>query len=415
MVTARDPQRIAKGVGRVKRKISVDELQYGMYVWELDRPWTDAPFMFQGWVLQTPEQLETLRTYCRYVYVDSERSVAVARPESEAGVVPLPGIGQVEYVERATVEAELPQAENAFAETQLAMQESFEAVGAGEALDSGQIKTAVAKTTESIIRNPDALVLFSKLKERSSYLVGRATNVSIYMISFARFLGLGPDEIEKAGMVGLLQDVGNLRLSSELLEKRARLTPEEYDLVKKHVTHAVEILGATPGLPSWLPALAALHHERYDGSGYPNGLSGAGIGTIGGIAGIADTFDALTSKRPYAAPVPPSIALGMLHKMRGKAFHPELVEQFIRCIGIFPVGSVVELNSGEVGIVIAQNVEKRLQPRVMVVRTPDGQPLRPQKLLDLSKAPKATPDEAYRIRRTLEYGQAGVGVRDLFF
>ncbi len=398
----------------MKKKISVAELRYGMYVWELDRPWTDTPFMFQGWVLETPDQLETLRKYCSYVYVDSERSVAVGPPATEAGAAPLPGVGKVRYVERVAVEAELPQAESAYNDSQITLQEAFKSVGAGETLDSGQIKTAVAKTTESIVRNPDALVLFSKLKERSSYLVGRATNVSIYMISFARFLGLSPEDIEKAGMAGLLQDVGNLRLPRELLEKRERLTPAEFAQIKGHVKHAVDILGAAPGLPSWLPKLAALHHERFDGSGYPEGLSGAAIGTIGGIAGIVDTFDALTTKRPYAAPVPPSTALGMLHKMRGKAFHPELVEQFIRCIGIFPVGSVVELNSGEVGIVIAQNIEKRLQPRVMVVRTPEGLPLRPQKLLDLSKAPKATPDETYRIRRTLEYGQAAVGLKDLF-
>jgi HD-GYP domain-containing protein (c-di-GMP phosphodiesterase class II) len=398
----------------MKKKIPVAELRYGMYVWELDRPWTDTPFLFQGWVLETPEQLETLREFCSFVYVDSERSVAPDHKGAEASATPLPGVGQVKYTERVAVEAELPQAATAYEGTQLALEAAFKAVSLGENLDAGQLKNAVAKTTESIIRNQDALVLFSKLKERSSYLVGRAANVSIYMITFARFLGLGPEEIEKAGMVGLLQDVGNLRLSDELLAKRERLTPEEFETIKGHVKHSVEILGTSPELPPWLPKLAALHHERFDGSGYPNGVSGAEIGTIGGIAGICDVFDAMTSKRPYAAPLPPSTTLGMLHKMRGKSFHPELVEQFIRCVGIFPVGSVVELNSGEVGIVIAQNIEKRLQPRVMVVRTPEGQALRPQKLLDLSKSPRSSPDETYRIRRTLEFGQTGVGVKDLF-
>lgn len=387
-----------------------------MYVGELDRPWTDTPFLFQGWVLDSPEQLDVLRKYCRHVYVDTERSILVNPERGPAGGgAELAGIGKVKHVERVSVEGELEKARDAYTGSENVLQEAFAAVYGRGSLDAGQVKGAVASMTESIMRNPDALVLFSRLKERGHYLVGRAMNVSIYMISFGRFLGMDPQEIDKAGMVGLLQDVGNLRLPTELLAKRERLTADEYELVKGHVQHTVEILESTPGLPSWLPALATLHHERYDGSGYPKGLTGAGIGTIGGIAGIADTFDALTSKRPYAAPVPPSTALGMLHKMRGKAFHPELVEQFIRCIGIFPVGSVIELNSGEVGIVIAQNVEKRLQPRVMVVRTPEGQPLRPQKLLDLSKAPKATPDETYRIRRTLEYGQAGVGVRDLFF
>jgi hypothetical protein len=157
-----------------------------------------------------------------------------------------------------------------------------------------------------------------------------------------------------------------------------------------------------------------LHHERHDGSGYPGGLVGRDIGMIGSIAAIVDTFDALTAERPYARAVSPSTALNMLYKWRGTLFDPVLVEQFIRCIGIFPVGSVVELNSGEIGIVITQNLEKRLQPRVMVIRDAAGVPLKPQKLLDLSREPKLRAGEPYRIRRTLEYGKAGVNTDTLF-
>ena len=135
---------------------------------------------------------------------------------------------------------------------------------------------------------------------------------------------------------------------------------------------------------------------------------------LGSIAAIVDTFDALTAARPYAAPVSPSAALSMLYKWRGSFFDAELVEQFIRCIGIFPLGSVVELNSGEVGIVIAQSLEKRLQPRIMVIRDPAGNPLKPQKLLDLARAPMASPGEPYRIKRTLEYGKAPVSAESLF-
>ena len=152
----------------------------------------------------------------------------------------------------------------------------------------------------------------------------------------------------------------------------------------------------------------------HDGSGYPRQLKGKEIGTIGSIAAIIDTFDALTVHRPYAAPVAPSVALNMLYKWRSAFFDGELVEQFIRCIGIFPVGSVVELNTGEIGIVIAQNLVKRLQPRVMVIRDTQGNPLRPQKLLDLSRNPKASIDEVYRIRRTLELGRISITPEEVF-
>jgi HD-GYP domain-containing protein (c-di-GMP phosphodiesterase class II) len=232
------------------------------------------------------------------------------------------------------------------------------------------------------------------------------------MTSFGRFLQLPPDKITLLGYLGLMQDIGKLRVRDEILAKRDRLSPPELEEARKHVEHSVAILRETAGLPPELTALAALHHERPDGSGYPKGLKD--IGMLGAIAAIADTFDALTTRRPYAEAVSPSTALSMLYKWRGASFDAALVEQFIRCIGIFPLGSVVELNSGEVGIVIAQSTEKRLQPRVMVIRDAAGNPLRPQKLLDLSREPKAGKDEVYRIRRTLEYGKAAVTVESLF-
>ena len=174
------------------------------------------------------------------------------------------------------------------------------------------------------------------------------------------------------------------------------------------------ILGEARGLPARLAELAVLHHERHDGSGYPKKLGSKEIGLIGSMAAIVDTFDALTARRPYAEPVAPSTALSMLYKWRGTFFDPHLVEQFIRCIGIFPVGSIVELNSGEAGIVITQNLDKRLLPRVMIVRDAAGNPLKPQKLIDLSREPKIASGEPYRIKRTLEYGRIPMSAESLF-
>jgi len=216
------------------------------------------------------------------------------------------------------------------------------------------------------------------------------------------------------GYVGLLQDVGKLRLPKELLDRRGRLSAAEFELAKQHVGHSVEILRATPGLPAELPRIAALHHERHDGSGYPAGLRGDEIGMLGSIAAIVDTFDALTVRRPHADPVSPSAAISMLYKARGVSFDAHLVEQFIRCIGIFPVGSLVELNSGETGVVIAQNAARRLSPRVMVIRDAAGNPMYTQKLLDLARSPRATANEPYRILGTLEYGSVPFDPNTMF-
>jgi HD-GYP domain-containing protein (c-di-GMP phosphodiesterase class II) len=375
-----------------------------MYIAELDRPWTDTPFMFQGFVLSTEQQLDTLKRYCTTVFVDLERSESPATAKR----------GQATYVEKASVEQEMAPARVAYSGGSTLMQEIFAAVGVGRTLDAERVKVAVTALTESVLRNPDALLLFSQLRQKDDYSVSHSLDVAVYMLAFGRFLQLEPGQIEFLGYLGLLQDIGKVRLSQELLQKRERLSVEEFERAKLHVNYSVEILRATPGLPRDLPRLAALHHERHDGSGYPRNLRGAEIGMIGSIAAIVDTFDALTVRRPYAAPIAPSAALNMLYKWRGVFFDASLVEQFIRCIGIFPVGSLVEMNSGEVGVVIAQNLAKRLQPRVMVIRDAAGNPTRPHKLLDLSREPKAAADEPYRIRRTLEYGRVAVSSEELF-
>jgi HD-GYP domain-containing protein (c-di-GMP phosphodiesterase class II) len=389
----------------VKKSVKVEELQFGMYVAELDRPWTDTPFLFQGFVLERAEQLETLKKYCRRVFVDSSRST-LAEPPPRAPVR--------RYAEEVTVEREVERAKTVHVNAQSALRDAFNAVRAARTLDATSVQQAVTGMTESVLRNPDALLLFTQLREKDEYTVSHALDVAVYMVSFGRFLELPVEKLTMLGYLGLMQDVGKLRVPDEILRKRDRLSVAEFEQAKLHVAHSADILRATPGMPAELADLAMLHHERLDGSGYPKGLKGKEIGLLGAIAAIVDTFDALNAPRPYAEPISPSAALSMLYKWRGSFFDAELVEQFIRCIGIFPLGSVVELNSGEVGIVIAQNLEKRLQPRVMVIRDAAGNPLKPQKLLDLGRAPTVKPGEPYRIKRTLEYGKAAVSAESLF-
>lgn len=386
----------------MKKGIAVEDLRLGMYVSELDRPWTDTPFIFQGFVLRQQDQIDALKKYCRIVYVDPEKSEIDGRPAAAPDLAP------------TTVEHEFAQARAVYSRNEEVVRDIFSTVRSGRTIDAERVEQAVYSMTDSVLRNPDALLLFSQLKVKGQYTLTHALDVAVYMVAFGRFLEFGRDEIALLGYLGLLQDIGKVRLPNELIEKRERLTEAEFALAKQHVHDSVEILRATPGLPPRLPELAKLHHERHDGSGYPDGLKGKDIGRIGSIAAIIDTFDALIAPRPYAQPLAPSTALSMLYKWRGTFFDTALVEQFIRCIGIFPVGSTVELNTGEVGIVIAQNAEKRLQPRVMLIRDANGQQLRPQKLIDLSRNPKASADEPYRIKRTLEYGRIQVGPNDIF-
>ena len=390
----------------MKKSISVADLRFGMYVAELDRPWTETPFMFQGFVLKTEKQLETLKKFCKKVTVDTERAEPVDGPSAPDPVV--------RHKTQVPVEREVEKAKLAHTGAQHTIRAVVEAVRANKAIDVKSVEQAVSSMTESVLRNPDALLLFSQLREKGDYTHSHAMDVAVYMTTFGRFLQLPVEQISLLGYLGLMQDIGKLRVPDEIIKKRDRLTAEEFQQAKKHVQHSVDILRETSGLPAELADLVPLHHERQDGSGYPRGLKGPQIGMIGSIAAITDTFDALTTRRPYGEPVSPSTALSMLYKWRGTFFDPFLVEQFIRCIGIFPIGSTVELNSGETGIVIAQNLEKRLQPRVMVIRDAAGNPLRPQKLIDLSRGPKVASGEPYRIKRTLEYGRIPVTAENLF-
>jgi HD-GYP domain-containing protein (c-di-GMP phosphodiesterase class II) len=318
------------------------------------------------------------------------------------------------YKELATVEDELPRARTVFTQTTAIVHTMSRAVATGNALDGDRARQAVIEITDSVVRNPDAMMLLVTMREKAQETLNRSTQVSVYMTVFGRFLQLERERLELLGLIGLLQDVGMLKLPPGMPARRSDLTAAEEEIFKTHVTHSVEILSSTTGLPAELPGLASLHHERYDGSGYSRGLKGGAISQTGAIAGIVDTFDMLTAPAPYGLQMPPSNALNVLFQNRGTQFHAALVEQFIQCVGAFPVGSVVELNSGEVGVVITQNLVKRLQPRVMVVQDASGNPIHPHKILDLVKEPMATPDEPYRIRRTLDQTTVKVDSRELF-
>jgi HD-GYP domain-containing protein (c-di-GMP phosphodiesterase class II) len=396
-----------------RKQVAVGELQFGMFVAELDRPWTETPFMFQGFHLKTDQQLTALKKHCKHVFIDLERT---EKPDPRAPAAQFKIRGQTKYAETVKVEVEYHAATQVYTKTFARVDELLKPVGQpGGVLEAKDVKQSVTQLTDSVVRNPDAMLLVTRLREKSAAAHARALQVSIYMIVFGRFLELAREELELLGLVGLLQDVGKTRLPASVMEKDTTLTPEEAEIFKRHVLLGAEILKETPGMPPRLLELAILHHERQDGTGYPRGLKGDQIGLYGSIAAIADTFDTLTAQRPRGGePLSPSAALSYLYKERGAGYHSDLVEQFIQCVGVFPVGSVVELNSGEVGLVITQNLVRRLKPRVMIVLDAKGAPMRPHKILDLDRDPKYTPEDPYRIKRTIEQTKLQVDPKELF-
>src|SRR3954468_1710850 len=280
-----------------RKQVPVNELQYGMYVAELDRPWTETPFMYQGFHLNSEQQLATLKKLCKHVFVDPERTSA---PEKRG---PFPAAnfkirGTARYPQTAPVETEFRQAHVVYSQSVTQVGELLKPVSQpGGVLDVKEVKDSVTRLTDSVVRNPDALLLVTRLREKSQHAHARALQVSIYMIVFARFLDLEREELELLGLLGLLQDIGKTRLPAAVLEKQGALTPEESELAKKHVEYSAEILRETPGIPARLPALALLHHERQDGTGYPKGLKGDAIGLYGSVAARAGTLGAVAGGR----------------------------------------------------------------------------------------------------------------------
>jgi HD-GYP domain-containing protein (c-di-GMP phosphodiesterase class II) len=397
-----------------KRSVPVADLKFGMYVAELDRPWVETPFAFQGFVLQTNRQLEALHKFCRHVFVDADRGDVraiigkpPAQPPSSSAAFEIQG--KADYRAQSELAHEIKAAAALYSQTVKGLQDFVETLEQGNtALDGSELQRLVNALADTVIRNPDALLLVSKLREMDDPAHARALQVSVYMMVFGRFLQREPDDIRLLGLLGLLQDIGNTRLPLTLLLKHSRdLTRDQGEIVRKHVELSSHIIAITAGLPPRLANLVLLHHERQDGKGYPRALRGYQIGLHGSIAAICDAYETLLAPAPYGDAKTPSEAIKHLLNERGTAFHGPLLEQFVRCMGVFPVGSAVELSSGEYGVVVGEHVTQRLKPKVLVIIDRAHRVVRQRKIVDLAKEPEL------RIRRTLEQGQLAFDPRQL--
>jgi HD-GYP domain-containing protein (c-di-GMP phosphodiesterase class II) len=216
-------------------------------------------------------------------------------------------------------------------------------------------------------------------------------------------------------MGGMLLDIGKAKLPDALTLSDDKLSPSEYDTMKQHVAYGLAMVKLTPGVNADVLAMIEGHHERYDGTGYPKGLKGADIPVFARIAGLVDCYDAITSNRPWARAKSPYDAIRELNAMSGVKFQKEMVEQFVQALGMFPTGSLVELNTGEVGIVVEQNRIRRLRPKVMLVLNAEKQPLAKPRTLDLRKCPSDQTDEhAHWIVKGHETGAFGLDPKNYF-
>ena len=538
-------------------QVSVEDLRLEMFVVDLDRPWLDTPFLLQGFLIDSQVELDTLRKYCEYAYVDLElsspnvagdiRRVEIRVPDLEEDTVPMRGrspalnaaatsaglkpaarratagheatlrrssrpkagppadvdgidhivaheavpdaesrryykpradvkISQLtrqrfRHLVRQTADArnaeeetfadrwfgwlfnltgrapvlkrsksppalavsllpegieralhkeqramleELPRARKAFSQGEEVLAAVLGDIRNGKAPELKSIAGAVDGMVESMLDNPDALMWIARLREEDINTYNHGVKVALYLVALGRHLGFPKHELAYLGQIGMLADIGKTKLPRAILEKPGMLSPAEFELVKEHVNLALQVFANGPKLPDAVMTGIAQHHERMNGTGYPNGLKGGSISIYGKMAAIADSFAALITPRAYANASAPQDALMNLYEWSGTSFHEPLVEQFVQAIGVFPVGSMIELTTGEIGVVVAHNRVRRLEPKVLILSNPDKSPLAQPVERDLFKEGKAKGSKPLRITRGLPAGAFGFKLRDYY-
>ena len=333
--------------------------------------------------------------------------------EARAALAP-PGVVVTTYVDQVSVEEEVPRAREVVAKSADLLEKLVHDIRLGQSFEIERVQEIVDDMVDSIVRNPDALMWVARLREQDIATYGHGLQVSVYLTAFGRHLGFPKNLLSVLAQIGLLLDVGKMRLPKALLEKQGRLSGEEFEEVKAHVQHSLDILGETPNFDPEVILGIAQHHERMNGSGYPRGLVGEEISVVGRMAGIVDCFAALTNHRPYAAAVSSYEALRSITGWGGDYFHEPLVQQFVSSVGVFPVGSMIELSTGEVAIVVAHNKVRRLKPRVLVVTGPDKTKLPHPSMLDLLYDPKMGGEQGIFIKRGLASGAYGLDLADYY-
>lgn len=389
-------------------KIHVADLRVGMYVSKLDRDWLETPFLMQGFVVESRQDIDTVAEYCEHVWVDAAPAKTGGSSPGTATSAPAP----VAYINKVPVREENAKVMGIYREARSVTRSLLDDIRLGGTINTSAAKQTVNQCVESILRNPDALMWMSKIRSESEYTAEHCLNVCILAIAFGRHLGLSEKDLFAVGMCGLLHDVGKMRVPAEVLNKPAKLTTKEMKMMMAHTVHGRNLLMATQGLYEGVVDVAYSHHERMDGTGYPRKLPGENISRFSRIIAIVDAYDAMTADRCYAPARTSTEAVKTIYHARGTHFDDALALQFIKSVGLYPPGSIVELYSGEIGIVVETNQRYRHLPRVVVMLNADKQPLAQPKSLDLAQVEAGSLNRKYLIKQVWRDKSFGLSVAE---
>ncbi len=428
-------------------KMNVNELTVGMFVSGLDRPWTQTPFPLQGFYIRDLDEIKQLKVHCNFVYIDVAKGASPVKTklrklnnlgattrklERTAKRTPIADVAPLKirrdvYKEVQPLEKEISRARDLHLQVYRAVGAVMEQVDRNHHnIPIQETKRAASHMVDSVIRSPDAFTWLSRVKEKDEYTYSHAVRSAVWAILFGRHIGLPKSDLDILAMGVLLKDIGKTRLPKHLLEKKDRNETEQA-AYEKFVDYGVEILRQLPDVKPRVTSVVKTHCERVNGSGFPQHLRGDKIPLLGKIAGIVTFYDETVNLRGATQPLSPSKAVAKLYELREVEFQEELVVEFIRAIGLYPTGTLVELSTGEVGVVVEQNFDRRLKPKVMVVVDAYKQRMYKPVLLDLAAddkekqakldAGKCHPSEIERVDivQDLEPGAYDIdvaGVRD---
>ncbi len=374
------------------RKIQTSELKIGMYIHDLGRNWVDHPFIISSFFVKDRKHIRKIvSASIGNVYIDTDKGMDVedhATSQDFDGALQDKAESIVEKTDstRVSVASEWDRAKSLRLEATSAIRNLMEDARLGKLVEVASLHPLAERIVQSAFRNHHALAGVSRIKTKDQYTFMHSVSVAGLLVAFAKTQGFSEEELHQVAIGGMLHDIGKIMVPAEVLNKPGSLEPEEFEIMKDHVSHSRDIFAAgTTGITQTATDISLLHHERIDGSGYPLGLSGELISVIGRMSAIVDVYDALTSVRVYKSAWEPSVALKKLSEWTPDHFDGHLVQRFVKCLGIYPVGSLVQLESGLVGIVMDLG-EDMLRPILRVIYNAKKERYEKVRDLDLAKA-----------------------------
>lgn len=412
-------------MGVQQKKVAVHDLEVGMFVSDLDRPWHQTPFPIQGFHIRSQDDIRALVSHCKWVMVDVAetreskavkgsakpafgRSVSKRGGREQLQLPPLAIREPVTYETVTTLKKEMKTSKRLLDDMDVALDQLFKTLRDDGVPDLRPIAAITSKMVSSVVRQPDALLWLSRTRSHDSFLYRHALNTSVWALVCGRHLGLNEGLLNHLGLGCLLTQVGKTALPADLLAQEGQLNADEYSLYRGYVTRGVAMLENT-GLSRAVLSVVQGHRERHNGSGFPEGVRGDRIPLLAKVAGIAEFFESLIAPRAHSEPMTPAKAVTLLYEMRNIEFQEDLVENFIQAIGIYPTGSLVQLSDGQRGIVVSHSPERRLWPRVMVMTDSDARPLKTAKIIDLARFNEGREaSDTVSIRDCLPHGTEGL-------